>query len=618
MKFNGGKYTVKREYGYIFFFAAASFLIFWHPFFFEKLNWKFYDFEIRHLNPVQVSKHLLLVKINRFSVQKYGPWPFPPKVYLKFVQTVEKGKPAAIGFDILFQAASLISKRVFHKFLHIVNHFGNLFFAVSLNENGTLQPPLKSLTQINCGFGFIGVIMDPDGRVRRISLLYPTKSEPIPSLPLILVGAYHGYLKKIKPVFKRDGRFDWWVRKDKEFVSRLKFSPDVPFHDRQDYSVIWRALKIPDATRRSDMFIFYRINLSKITIPLSSVLEGKVPPARFKKKIILLYSSAAASDTHFTPLSKGREIQDKVPGGEILGYALNTILTGAFITHESVLGIFISILFLLSFLLLLLRFGIIKGGVFSLFVLIFAVLFFYYLFLRDYDFIGPADLLISSAVFYSGCILTDRLRLGRSLRIFLPEKMAQDLEFREIRAGGKEVFGTAMFVDMAGYTAKTEKESLAATFESLQQFHQKVEDLAVPYGGIVCDWQGDGVLILFSDDRSTPHPISNPSQSAVLVALSMKHEFEKYSIDAGIGIASGRVMWGYLGTSRKLQPTAIGDPVNLASRLQGVGKGFGDAIAVDKQTFLETEKYFEWVEHPNQIIKGKVEPVQVYSPKKAL
>ncbi len=618
MRVYGSEPFMKRGYGYILVFVLASFLIYWRPFFFEKLNWKFYDFEIRHAQSVPVSPHLLLVDINPSSIRKYGPWPFSPQVYLKFVETVEKGKPAAVGFDILFQAASLISKKFFQKFLQAVNQYGNIFFAVSLNEKGALQPPLKSLEKENCGFGFIGVLMDPDGKVRRISLLYPTKGMPIPSLPLILAGAYHHYLRKARPVFKKRDQFEWWLPQEKEFVYRLGFSPDIPFHDPQDYSVLWRELKIPDASRKPDMFIYYKTNLSKNTIPLNQILEDKIPAARFKNKIILLYSGAAASDTHFTPLSRGHKIQDKIAGGEILGYALNSILTGAFIIHQSFLGIFISALSLLLFLWLLLRFGILKGGLFFLFILmgIFYLLFF--LFIHYRIFIGPADLLFSSVFFYSGCILIERFRLGRALRVFLPEKMARDLELREIKAGGKEVYGTAMFVDMAGYTSKTEKETLAQTFESLQQFHQKVEDLAIPYGGIICDWQGDGVLIFFSEDRGTPNPVSNPGKSAVLAALAMKEEFVKASISAGIGIASGKVMWGFLGTTRKLQPTAIGDAVNLASRLQAVGKKFEDVIAVDKETFLTSEKFFEWTEHSNQTIKGKAEPVQVYSPQKAV
>jgi len=268
-------------------------------------------------------------------------------------------------------------------------------------------------------------------------------------------------------------------------------------------------------------------------------MKGNISPLKFQNKIIILYNSTEISDSYYTPLSKNFNLQEKTPGGMILAYALNTILNQTFIIPKPTLEKGLSILFLLFFLFLVLYFRAIKGAVLSLLLFWLYLFSAYYLFIQMRIWIGWTHLFFSSLIFLVGALILERMRIFQLISYFVPNKMVEKLEKSGIKLGGEEVYGTAMFVDLQGYTTLAEKVSLKEVYDALKEFHQEIERLAKPYGGIICDWQGDGVLIFFSNHPSTPCPVPFPEKNAVEASLQMKKRFLEKNIKTGIGIASG-------------------------------------------------------------------------------
>ncbi len=579
----------------------------------ESFEWRNYDFCMRHAPKVAPFPGLVLVEIDSKSITQERPWPFAPALYSDFLKQVEKGKPKAVVFDIDLEASPQISEKEYRQLVQEIKSYGNILFSLSMQTNGGIKPPRPDLEKNVLAFGFSSIYQDPDLKVRRVPLLFPYEGAEVPSLPLVAAGAYFGYLKKARPVFRSDGTFDWFLPETSSFASKT-FTPLIPLNDRPE-TLGWLGLTIPKASNQPDLLINYESNLRSNVIPFWKVIQKEVSPDLFRSKLVFLHLSSDISDSYYTPLQTRLTPEEKIPGGEILAYATETILSHRFITRApKFLEMTMTVIGLLVFLLILLRFGIFNGLYFFLLVLGCVTLGFYW-FWHAHLWIGTTKLLFGSVALYAGAILIESIRFIKAVAHLLPEKMAKGIETgKKITVGGKEVSGTAMFVDMAGYTSLAEKSSLQKTFETLQRFHEMVEQCVKPYGGVVCDWQGDGVLVFFSADSSTPSPTSNPEQNALLSALKLKTHAKEEACSLGIGIASGQVLWGFLGTSGKAQPSCIGDPVNLASRLQGVGKESGSIIAVDSGTHEPAQGLFQWEELGLKPVKGKKDPILVFTP----
>jgi adenylate cyclase len=136
------------------------------------------------------------------------------------------------------------------------------------------------------------------------------------------------------------------------------------------------------------------------------------------------------------------------------------------------------------------------------------------------------------------------------------------------------------------------------------------------YEGTLDKFVGDEIMALFGA------PVSHPDDAyrAVKVAVEMMHALEEWNlvraaegeepIRVGIGINSGEVVAGYLGSSKALEYTVIGDVVNTASRL--CSRAQANEIVISKSTFEAVKNYFIVEELPQAQVKGKAQALQIY------
>ena len=205
------------------------------------------------------------------------------------------------------------------------------------------------------------------------------------------------------------------------------------------------------------------------------------------------------------------------------------------------------------------------------------------------------------------------------IKKFATSEVATDLETSGFSLGGKYVEATVMFSDIRSFTTIVESQTPAETIDLLNTYYTLMFEAISDAGGVVNQMVGDGLMAIFG----APLVQSDHCERAVKAALDMIDMIQLLNLDRvaqgkaeiriGIGIASGQVIAGYTGTSRRATYTCVGDTVNLAARLEAHTKVVGKPILVDDVTRggLSNSIKIE-AEGPYQL-KGKTHSVQVFS-----
>jgi adenylate cyclase len=205
------------------------------------------------------------------------------------------------------------------------------------------------------------------------------------------------------------------------------------------------------------------------------------------------------------------------------------------------------------------------------------------------------------------------------IRKFATEEVAEDLETSGFSLGGKYVEATAMFSDIRSFTTIAESQSPADTIELLNTYYTLMFDAISSNSGIVNQMVGDGLMAIFG----APVHQEDHCNQAVQAALEMMELIGLFNLDQeaqhkvqiriGIGIASGQVIAGYTGTTRRATYTCVGDTVNLAARLESHTKQVGQPILIDETTRLALRSDFEVQDQGEFQLKGKTQEVRIFS-----
>ncbi|MEM6835614.1 MAG: GAF domain-containing protein [Cyanobacteria bacterium P01_C01_bin.120] len=177
---------------------------------------------------------------------------------------------------------------------------------------------------------------------------------------------------------------------------------------------------------------------------------------------------------------------------------------------------------------------------------------------------------------------------------------------------------TVLFSDIRGYTTLSENLEADKVVELLNAYFETMVEAVFTYEGTLDKFIGDAIMAVYG----APLPLPNHAWSAVQSALDMRQrlvlfnserrEKQQPEVRIGIGISSGEVVSGNIGSQRKMEYTVIGDGVNLSSRLEGVTKQYGCDIVLSEHTYELCEDLI-WVRELDKTrVKGKTKPVSIY------
>jgi adenylate cyclase len=201
--------------------------------------------------------------------------------------------------------------------------------------------------------------------------------------------------------------------------------------------------------------------------------------------------------------------------------------------------------------------------------------------------------------------------LERFLSPAISKKIAA--EAADIRLGGESQRITLLFADVRGFTTMAEKMKPREAVEVLNGFFARMTSVIFEHDGTLDKYLGDGLMALFG----APLGLQNDAEAAVRAAVSMQKSLAELNetsgkppLSIGIGIHTGEAVVGFLGTERRMDYTAIGDTVNVASRLTSqAGPG---QIVISAATHSQIGRGISCCQLSPMKLKGRDEPIEVH------
>ncbi|MEK7503048.1 MAG: adenylate/guanylate cyclase domain-containing protein [Patescibacteria group bacterium] len=539
-----------------------------------------------------LNPQIIVVEIDNDSLQKLGQWPWPRRYFADALLALENapgGKPKSAGIDVLFAEPSRVGP----------------------GDDAILQSALSAISY--------GVVLPTEG----FPLLLA--KDKIPSAP---------NLQKTLPIFlDRQNTKTGHINLILDADNIVRKFPVKIFHKGELINSFAYELakssanELPNYSDTLDVErIFFKTESRSIRrIPFYRLFE-EIPSGFFKDKIVLIGATAAdLHDEKATPLSKGTQM----PGVEIQAQILNMFLSGERLREINPTASAVWIM--------------LAAGV--PLVLFFAAESIWIFILGAIGF-GVLQIVASAEIFTQGTLAPivhiNISWIISSLSLLVYRYLALDKEKRKIKnifgkyvskeilsellknpksvsLGGEEREITILFSDIRGFTKLSEKTTPQELVFTLNKYFTSMTGAIMRNRGVVDKFIGDAIMAFWG----APLPEKNHADLAVIAAKEMLEELHKFNselknfgkepIDIGVGIYTGKAVVGNIGSEERFDYTAIGDTVNVASRLEGLNKEYGTHIILGETTKNKLSKTENLKSLGKTSVKGRNEQIEIYS-----
>ncbi len=635
----------------------------------EFIELKLYDLKFLYRGARPPAPEVVMVAIDDESVRRIGRWPWSREVMAQLLGSIKEYDPRVIGLDIIFAerqetAALTALQRLRRDLAQQQAASPELLDLIQREERRAdvdreLAQVIGQGTPTVLGFFFIGV----GGRTEAVKIGQPLGPKVIQAstynmvrwldqlsrrVPIMGADGVETNLPEITRAAAGGGYFN--MIPDPDGIVRwlplaLKYGPDI-FAPLTLVTLQHYQQKVPLGITLSRLGV-KQVRLGRQQIPVDrfgrmfinylgppgtfptysavQVMEGALPRGALQDKLVLVGATAVGIfDLRVTPFS------GICPGLEIQATVMDNILRGDFIrlpANATVTTMATVLVLAIIFGLLLPRLSPV-GAIAVTLLTALGYVTLNYLAFRNYGLqLEVFYPLLEVAGVYTGITLQrflveerERARLKKAFQSYVaPEVVNQIIKHPEnLRLGGERRELSILFSDIRGFTSLSETMDPEALVEVLHEFLDPMSEIIVKHGGTIDKYIGDAIMALFG----APLDQADHSRRACRTALEMVQSLKaldqewlergKPSLRVGIGINSGPVSVGNMGSSRLFDYTAIGDNVNLASRLEGLNKYYGTEILVSAATvqYLDNGFYFREVDLVR--VKGKKHPIAIF------
>lgn len=596
-----------------------------------------------YADPAKADTNIVIAVIDEQSLKALKTsgivWKWPRDIYAALVRYFHRGGAKAIVFDIIFSDADINrlssdAEETDGQFARAMEASGNVVLASQLLRSSNVVGEDNPLAKK------IGIRLET-ADLDRESIDYSDALLPIESFQQgsASLGAanyvsdtYDDVCRRVVPVMTYEGNPLPQLAFAAHFMirgaNRLTLNPTflaaeedtIPLDGNGNFLLTWYGKGGPDGA-----FKHYSVG-SLIASARSEELTRRpmVPSSVFKNKIVFIGSNAAALfDLKNTPFTR----YEPYPGVEISATALSNLRQQHYLKRIPLNGVLVGMGGLplaaaLAMLFLPLWVSapivLVSGGSWIWWAM-------------DQfktsnvwvDLIAPVGamlmaVLLASAVRYQ-MEWRERRLLRKSFNKYVSPQVVKEIIAHPEGLGltGKEIEATVLFCDLKGFTSISEQVSPQELVALLNRYFAEAATAILAKRGLVDKYIGDAVMALFGAPIGTPEH----ARDACAAALELQQRIARLNqADAGlhvrlaarIGINSGKMIVGNIGSQDRLEYTAIGDSVNLASRLEGANKLFGTSILLSESTAAQLEDQFLLRKLGRVQVKGKVGSVAVF------
>jgi adenylate cyclase len=633
--------------------AALVALRIWDPEPLQSLRARTFDF-YQTLKPRDARlRPAVIVDIDEASLAAYGQWPWPRTLLADLVNKLTKMGAVAIAFDIIFAEPDRMSPAIAAKsfsgldpqtraqleklpsndevFADAIRHSRVVLGESGRNtvlSNAAARPPtvgfamigpdpspymisfpgvvdnIPVLAQAAAGHGMLSIRPEPDGVVRRVPMVMKAKGTIIPalSLEMLRVVTHAGAIR---------------IKSDEAGIE----------------SVAVPGLVIP-TDRNGQLWIHFAPYDPNRYVSAKDVLEGKVPPGRFDRKLVLIGTSAVGlrdiKTTPINPAMSGVEIHaqvlESVLSNSVLSYPDYAI--GAELVATVIVGLAIIALAPILGATMMLALGagvaaVLAGGS-------------WYFYTQHRLLLDATYPLLATFLVYLTLIFVNYFReqiqrrrirtaFGQYLAAPLVEQLAQSHE--KLVLGGEERDMTIMFSDVRGFTTISEiyKHDPQGLTSLINHFLTPMTNAIIEHNGTIDKYIGDAIMAFWNAPLHDPGHERNACEAALemllrVEALNRQRKEQAQAsgqrfipIKIGVGINTGRCVVGNMGSDLRFNYSVLGDAVNLASRLEGQTKSYDVPIIIGSRTAQLARDKFAVLELDCITVKGKTEPENIYT-----
>lgn len=580
-------------------------------------------------------KDIVVIDIDPRTIKelgKYHSWSRARDYWAQAIEVLNKKNTAVLGFDILLDKSlnpsddTLITRQLKNSnFVVLGYNFSppdpeNFLYADSIPDstlklnieaipntsfkaidNSVMDIGSDTLHRIAAGSGFVNMEPDQDGTVRKVQLFYRYFNKLYPSF------AFEICLKKMdvknKDIVLNNGEN---IILKNALIDSIRKDITIPLNKNNELLIHFQG---PSYTFRQVSFY--------------DVIAKRTGKKTFKNNIALIGTSLRGlMDLRSTP------VQENFPGVEIHASIINTILKQNFIINSekpyTAFMMLFSIIFISLFFL-----GRIQTTYSAIAVIAYSSA---YLWLTFYIFDNHSILLDQFHVL--AAMLTtslfaylikyfienkDKNLIKNTLGKYVPEVVSEAMLKNSalLKLGGERKEISMFFSDIRNFTKISEKVSPEILVKFLNIYLSRMTKIIKNNQGTLDKFMGDAIICFFGAPLENNHPYF-----ACKTALEIIDELNKMrptmiddafkNVQIGIGINTGEVTVGNIGSMELFDYTAIGDNMNLASRLEGLNKYYGTTILISDSTYQKTKDNFIAREIDSVNVKGRSQPVTLY------
>ncbi len=548
-----------------------------------------------HLLRPQWDRRIVVIAIDEASLQQYGRFPWSRTRYQQLLQALAPAVPAGIGFDILFAEADPQDPHL----AEACFNSGNVVLAIGADRQGRAINVVPTLAQVTRQ-GHVYNLPDPDGISRRSWL----SINQVPSLAVALLSA---------EIANRQAA----IAMGNLPAAPLPTLP--PLHPTEH--VVW--VNWVDSTD------------GITTVSFVDVVRGKVDPAVFTDKFVLVGMTATGFDPLLTPFTP------KVPTAGVYLHAatLDNLLNHRWLRPLPDWAIWVVLVLVGSLTSVSLhaqtwrqRLLTVIGLVGLWWLVALSLLHLAQIWLAIAAPLGT--ILLTAMVVQLREQYEKQLLMQLFAKHVAPETAAmlwqrkgEILHDGELKA--QELVATVLFVDIRGFTRISEQLPPGELLSWVNRYLDTMTDCIMQHGGVVDKYIGDAIMAVFGVPfpRTTTAEIQQDALNAIAASLEMHQRLQqlnqelaaegKPTIKIGIGVHTGGVVAGSVGGQRRLNYSVLGDAVNVAARLESLNKEVGDPnpysllVTGDTLSCLRQQYRVHCVGH--YPLKGREHPALVFA-----